>query len=129
MKEPVFLTLDEVLELHRESIECYGGSSEVRDVGLLLSALAMPATTFGGEFLHADLPAMAAALLFHIVQNHPFVDGNKRAGAAAARVFVLMNDAAFDPPGKDYEELVLAVASGTMGKEQATDFFRKHVKV
>jgi death-on-curing protein len=99
VKEPVFLTLDEVLELHRESIQRYGGSAEVRDLGLLLSALAMPATTFAGEFLHADLPAMAAALLFHIVQNHPFVDGNKRAGAAAARVFVLMNDAAFDPPG------------------------------
>jgi death-on-curing protein len=128
VKEPVFLTLEEVLDLHRESIERYGGSAEVRDVGLLLSALAMPATTFGGEFLHPDLAAMAGALLFHLVQNHPFVDGNKRAGAAAARVFVLMNDATFDPPSKEYEDLVLAVASGAAAKDQAVEFFRKYVR-
>src|SRR5688500_12616354 len=106
---PTFLTLPEALELHEESIHRYGGAHGVRDLGLLQSALAQPAATFGGQFLHPDLPSMAAAVLFHIVQNHPFVDGNKRTGAAAARVFLLMNGARFDPPAKDFEEMVLAV--------------------
>ena len=128
MDEPVFLTVEEVLEIHRRSIERYGGSHGVRDVGLLLSALAMPSATFGGQYLHPDLPSMGAALLFHIVQNHPFVDGNKRIGAAASRVFVLMNDAKFDPPPDDFEQLVLSVASGKTSKQDATAFFQTHVR-
>ena len=124
MKQPLFLTLDEVLELHSESIDRYGGSPEIRDVGLLESALAMPATSFGGEYLHADLPTMAAALLFHLVQNHPFIDGNKRTGALAARVFLMINDAVFNPSPADYERLVVGVASGKINKDQTVEFFR-----
>ncbi len=117
-----FLTDVEVLDLHRESIARYGGDGAVRDMGLLESALAQPATSFGGAYLHTDLPSMAAALLFGIVQNHPFADGNKRTGAAAARVFLLVNDAAFDPPNKDFEQTVLAVASGNLTKDELTAF-------
>jgi death-on-curing protein len=126
--QPLFLTLDEALELHRESIDRYGGCYEIRDMGLLQSALAMPAAFFGGDYLHPTLPAMGAALLFHLVQNHPFVDGKKRIGAAAARVFLLMNDIAFDPPAADYEQLVLGVASGRVTKEQTTAFFEQHAR-
>ncbi len=72
---------------------------------------------------------MAAALLFGIVQNHPFADGNKRTGAAAARVFLLVNDAAFDPPNKDFEQTVLAVASGNLTKDELTAFFRQHSRL
>lgn len=87
--EPVFVTLDEVFAIHRDQIERYGGAPGVRDQGLLLSALAQPAATFGEGFLHADLHEMAAAYLFHLIQNHPFVDGNKRVAAVAAAVLLV----------------------------------------
>ena len=74
---PIFLGLDEVIEIHRDQIERYGGHPGVRDMGLLQSAIAMPQASHGGKYLHADLFEMAAAYLFHIVQNHPFVDANK----------------------------------------------------
>lgn len=82
--EPLFLSLDEVVEIHGQQIDRYGGSPGIRDSGGLQSALATPQATFGGEYLHQSMPAMAAAYLFHIYQNHPFVDGNKRVGANAA---------------------------------------------
>jgi len=74
--EPIFLALNEVLEIHEQQIELYGGSHGVRDMNLLESSLGVPQTTFGGEYLHPTLAAMAAAYLFHITQNHPFFDGN-----------------------------------------------------
>lgn len=81
--EPLFLTLDEASEIHAQQIELYGGSQGRRDPAALESAIATPMATFGGQFLHSTIPAMAAAYLFHICQNHPFVDGNKRTGANA----------------------------------------------
>jgi death-on-curing protein len=126
--QPVFLNLTEVLALHQESIDRYGGDPSIRDIALLLSALAMPAATFGGQFLHEDLAAMAAAYLFHIVGNHAFVDGNKRTGAAASRVFLLMNNAQFDPPEDEFEAITLAVASGKATKAEVTTFFKKYVR-
>lgn len=75
---PLFLDRDRVLRTHMSLIERYGGSAGLRDVGLLHSAIAMPQASFGGEFLHKDVFEMASAYLFHIVQNHPFFDGNKR---------------------------------------------------
>jgi death-on-curing protein len=90
--DPLFLSLDEVLEIHAQQIELYGGSDGVRDPAGLESAVATPMATFVGEFLHSTIPSMAAAYLFHICQNHPFVDGNKRAGANAAITFLLIND-------------------------------------
>src|SRR5437867_10279787 len=88
---PTFLSLDEILEIHKDQIARYGGMAGIRDLGLLQSALAQPQATFGSQFLHADLIEMAAAYLFHIVQNHPFIDGNKRVGAVAALVFLQLN--------------------------------------
>ena len=93
---PVFLTLGEILEIHQDQINRYGGASGIRDIGLLQSAIAMPSASFGGQFLHSDLFEMAAAYLFHISQNHPFVDGNKRTGAVAAIVFLALNDIELD---------------------------------
>src|SRR5579864_1839590 len=89
--DPLFLTLDEVLEIHAQQIELYGGSDRVRDPAGLESAITTPTATFGGQGLHSTIPSMAAAYLFHICQNHPFVDGNKR-GANAAITFLLIND-------------------------------------
>ena len=89
---PLSLDISHILRIHLSMIERYGGKEGVRDVGLLHSAIAVPQSSFGGEMLHRDLFEMAAAYLYHIVQNHPFVDGNKRTGAAAALVFLAMND-------------------------------------
>lgn len=92
MAPPVFLDIDRVIRTHRSLIEAYGGVDGVRDAGLLHSALAMPQASFGGQYLHADLFEMAAAYLYHIAQNHPFLDGNKRTGAASAIIVLAMNE-------------------------------------
>jgi death on curing protein len=118
-----FLSLDEVLEIHEQQIERYGGSSGLRDPAALESAVATPQATFGGEFLHASIPAMAAAYLYHLCQNHPFIDGNKRAGANAAITFLLINN--WEPTWDEDEfvELVLSVASGRLAKQELTAAF------
>jgi death on curing protein len=110
--EPVFLSLDEVLEIHEQQIERYAGSAGLRDGAGLESAVATPQATFGGEFLHTSIPAMAAAYLFHLCQNHAFIDGNKRVGANAAITFLLMNN--WEPAFAETElvDMVLSVASG-----------------
>jgi death-on-curing protein len=123
---PEFLSLAEVLEIHRDQIDRYGGSPGIRDMGLLLSALAVPAVTFGGSFLHADLFEMAAAYLFHIVRNHPFIDGNKRTGAVAALVFFSLNDIEIEADEDSFEKMVLAVAADKADKRAVTEFFREH---
>jgi death-on-curing protein len=125
---PNFLTIDEALAIHQRAVVQFGGSAGVRDIGLLQSALAVPQSAFGGQYLHASLAEMAAAYLFHLASNHPFVDGNKRVAAVAARVFLLMNDAEFDPTEQEYGDLVLDVAAGRAGKDAAVAFFKKHVR-
>jgi death on curing protein len=126
--EPTFLTLDEVIVIQRDQIEHYGGSLGVRDWGLLKSAAAMPAATFGGQFLHADLCEMAAAYLFHLVQNHPFIDGNKRVGAVAADVFLLLNGMTLAAGEDEFAEMVLAVARGEFSKSAVAEFIRANSK-
>src|SRR2546426_10931368 len=86
-----YLTKEEVIELHRRGLERFGGMPGLRDEGLLDSALAQPRATFGGEELHPALSAKAAALAFSLINNHPFVDGNKRVGFAALAVFLELN--------------------------------------
>jgi death-on-curing protein len=124
--EATFLTVDELLEIHDDMIERYGGSPGLRDQGLLESAAAAPAASFGGNYLHADLFEMAAALLFSLVQNHPFIDGNKRVGAAAALIFLRMNDVPLNAPEGAMTDLVLDVASGVKGRDAVEAFFRSH---
>jgi death-on-curing protein len=116
--------LEEVVAIHRDQFERYGGSLGVRDWALLQAAVAMPAVTFGGQYLHSDLHEMAAAYLFHIVQNHPFVDGNKRVGAVAADVFLALNNTQLIANQDDYAELVLSISSGEASKSDAAAFFR-----
>ena len=86
-----FLRLNEALYLHRRIIEETGGSGGLRDLGALESALAQPQMTFGGEDLYPSLAEKASALCFSLIQNHPFVDGNKRAGHAATATFLELN--------------------------------------
>src|SRR5258708_35197655 len=121
--EPCFLTLDEILEIHAQQIEIYGGTHGIRDRAGLESALATPQATFDGEYLHATIPAMAAAYLFHICQNHPFLDGNKRTGANAAATFLLANDWHLTLDEEALATLVLGVASGVIDKAKLTQRF------
>jgi death-on-curing protein len=124
---PVFLSLAECLEIHRDQIGRYGGAVGIRDLGLLESAVAMPQVGFAGEFLHADLFEMAAAYLFHIVKNHPFVDGNKRAGAMSAYVFLRLNGLDLQASNESFEGIVRAVAEGKADKGRVAEFFRVNV--
>ena len=126
-RKPEFLTLDEVLALHAEQVERYGGADGLRDLGLLESALATPRATFGREYLHESLPEMAAASLFHLVRNHPFVDGNKRTGLAAAIAFLGLNGLWLDADPGALAEQVLGVARGTSTKADVAVFIRQNV--
>jgi death-on-curing protein len=126
-KKPEFLTLDEVLALHAEQVERYGGAHGLRDLGLLESALAAPQATFEREYLHGSLPEMAAAYLFHLVRNHPFVDGNKRAGLASAIAFLGLNGLWLDADPGDLAEQVLGVARGTSTRSELAEFIRENV--
>lgn len=121
---PFFLDLERVLRIHRSMIKTYGGSEGLRDPGLLHSAIAMPQASFGGDYLHADLFEMAAAYLYHIVQNHPFADGNKRTGAAAAIIFLAINDVMLRPDEEGLVEITMRVAKGEAGKKEVAAFFR-----
>ena len=121
---PDFLALEDVLLLHDDQISLYGGASGVRDLGLLESAVAQPQATYGGNALHDDLFEMAAAYLFHIVKNHPFMDGNKRTGVVAALVFLDLNGVEVAAPRGSIYELTMSVAEGRCGKADVAEFFR-----
>jgi death-on-curing protein len=124
----VFLSLAETLQIHADQIARYGGEPGTRDLNLLKSALAMPPATFADQFLHDDLFEMAAAYLFHIVRNHPFVDGNKRTGAMAAYTFLALNGYELDAPPEDLVEFVMALARGERSKADAALFIRQHTR-
>ncbi len=123
---PRFLELEEVFEIHRDQIERYGGDSGVRDVGLLESAIAMPQAGSGGHYFHADLFEMAAAYVFYVAKNHPFVDGNKRVAAVSALMFLRKNGYKTKPRHKALVDLVLGLVTGTATKDDAAAFFRKY---
>ena len=101
----VFLTLDEAIALHADQIERYGGRPGIRDIGLLQSALGVPSATFEARFLHEGLHEMAVAYLFHIARDHPFVDGNKRAGLVMLLAFLGLNSRWLDAQSQDVERL------------------------
>ena len=126
--EIAFLTLVEVVAIHQDQIRRYGGAVGVRDWGLLKSAVAMPAAMFGGQFLHGELTEMAAAYLFHLVSNHPFIDGNKRVSAAAADVFLALNGWELTANEDAYADLVISVAAGKTGKSEVAEFIRANAK-
>lgn len=119
-----FLTFAQVLEIHQDQILRYGGKAGIRDVGLLKSALGMPAASYAGQYLHTNACEMAAAYLFHLVQNHPFADGNKRVGTVSALIFLLLNGYEFGAPEYELTELVFDVAKGKRNKAEATVFIQ-----
>jgi death-on-curing protein len=124
--QPIFLGVDDVLTIHQDQIERYGGSPDLRDPGLLTSAVDTPRAMFDGRYLHGDLFEMAAAYLYHIVQNHPFVDGNKRTGTAAALVFLDLNGIEIAIDDDALADYVIEVAQGRVPKSDVAAFLRKH---
>jgi death-on-curing protein len=111
-----YLTLTEVLTLHGRLIEQTGGASGIRDLGALEAAVAQPKQTFDGADLYESVLLKAATLGFGLIQNHPFVDGNKRVGHAAMAVFLLLNGYALTATVDDSERVILGVAAGTLDR-------------
>ena len=119
------MTLAEVFEVHTDQIKRYGGEEGLRDRGLLESALAQPEASFAGEWLHKNLYEMAAAYAYHLCQNHPFVDGNKRVALACALVFLEINRKKLTDSKGCLREAMLMTASGKMKKQELALLFRK----
>ena len=114
------MTVEIVREIHAEAITKFGGSDGVRDSALLESAVAAPQASFGGKSPYRDLAEVAAAYLYYLCRNHPFIDGNKRAAFGSCIVFLRLNGVEPRPDGPEWEELVLSIAAGSLDREQAT---------
>ena len=123
-----YLTLGEVVALHTRLLEVTGGAPGIRDLAALDSAIAQPKATFGGVDLYPTLVEKAAALCFSLVQNHPFVDGNKRVGHAAMETFLILNGTEIVASVDDQERLVLDLAAGRIDRAHLTDWLRQHFK-
>ena len=119
------LTVDLVREIHVEAISRFGGSDGVREPALLESAVAAPQASFGGKSPYADIVEVAAAYLFYICRNHPFIDGNKRAALGACLVFLRLNGIEPNTDGPEWEELTLAVAASALDRTETTARLRK----
>jgi death on curing protein len=122
MKDIIFLNKDQILQLHKKAIEDYGGSTGLRDNGLLESAIAQPEASFGGAFLHENLFHMAAAYFFHISQNQPFIDGNKRTGFLALFTFLKINGYSYNASNEITYPFLIEVAEGRKNKEDLAHF-------
>ena len=126
MMEPTFLTKEQVLFLHELAIQEHGGSLGLRDEGLFESALEMPKAGFGGTYFHETIYHMGAAYLFHMVKNHPFVDGNKRIGLLCAVAFFGMNDIKLTLSNQRAIDLTMKLASESVFKEEIAKIFEEN---
>jgi death-on-curing protein len=124
-EEPEFLTLDEILEIHDDQIQHYGGDVGIRDRGLLESAVAMPQQSFGGQYFHRDIFEMAAAYAFHVAESQAFVDGNKRTGLAAAYVFLALNGFRLIEQEDRLYEAMIAVGTRRLDKAGLAQLLRE----
>ena len=122
-----YLSLQEVISLHSLVIAQNGGSSGLRDRGALESAVAQPEASFGGQDLYPDLASKTAALGHSLIQNHPFVDRNKRTGHAAMEVFLLLNGHEIDASVDDQEKIIIDVASGKVSRIELSEWISKHM--
>lgn len=123
--EPDFLSVEDVIQIHGEHLAAYGGAAGVRDQALLESAVATPQASFGEAYLHEDLAHMAAAYAFHIAQNQPFLDGNKRTGLVAALVFLDLNGVTVLDPQERLYGAMIAIAERRMDKDGLAELLRE----
>lgn len=121
----VYLSIDQVLALHKALVRQFGGSHGVRDRGALEAAVARPQMTFGGEDLYADVPAKSAALMHSLVMNHPFIDGNKRVGAATAELFLNLNGCELLAADDDWIRIAFETAEGRVSAEELAIWIRQ----
>ncbi|MBL9146316.1 MAG: type II toxin-antitoxin system death-on-curing family toxin [Verrucomicrobiaceae bacterium] len=121
----IHLTVEIALEIHTEAIAQFGGSMGLRDMALLESAIAAPQASFGGVSPFTDSVDVAAAYLYYLCSNHPFVDGNKRVALGSCLVFLQLNGYSPAPDSEDWENLTLAVAAGVLSREEVTATLRK----
>lgn len=129
MQIPEFLQIADVLEIHQILIDLLGGMPEIRDEGLLESALSQPQATFFGELLHPTIHAQAAAYLYHMAKNHPFLDGNKRTAYGVMETFLRLNGYTIDLSNEQAYNMVMQVAQGEMSKEALSSLLEQHIKV
>lgn len=122
------LSVEIVREIHAEAIKTFGGLNGIRDEALLASAVFAPQSSFGGKSPYTDLIDVAAAYLFYLCRNHPFVDGNKRTAMGAAIVFLRLNGMETAPDSEKWERLLLDVAAGKLDRDQTTQYLRKLAK-
>ena len=122
------LSVEIVTEIHSEAISRFGGSDGLRDLTLLESAVAACQASFGGASPFKDTVEVAAAYLFYLCSNHPFVDGNKRIALGACLVFLQLNGYTPAPDSEEWETLTLAVAAGALSRDEVTAKLRKLVK-
>ena len=122
-----YLSIEEIISLHAKVVAQSGGSSGLRDRGALESASAQPEMTFGGNDLYPTIAEKAAALGHSLIQNHPFVDGNKRVGHAAMEVFLVLNGYEIRASVDEQEQIVLSVASGQKSRAEFAEWLKQHV--
>lgn len=121
-----YLSITEVLDLHDRLLAAYGGASGVRDLGALESAVSQPHAAFGGQDLYPSLVTKAAALCYSLVMNHPFLDGNKRAGHAAMETFLVLNGHGIQCDVEEQERVILQLAAGDLSRNAFTKWVRLH---
>lgn len=121
------LTKQQVILLHKEIIAESGGSPEIRDEGLLDSALNAPFQTFSGTELYPTILEKAARLGYSLIKNHAFVDGNKRIGAHTMLVFLALNNIEVEYEDNDFTQLILGVAAGELSAEQLLAWLQSHI--
>jgi len=123
-----FLTASEILLILEDQIRNYGGKYGLRDINLLSSAVYMPQSSFNGKYLHKTIPAMAAAYAYHLCQNHPFIDGNKRVALAGSLVFLEINGYEFNCKDEILYNKIMELARGDIKKEDLINFYQKYSK-
>jgi death-on-curing protein len=128
LQTPKFLSNSQVINIHQDQIESFGGTAGVRDEGLLDSALAQPQATFGGELLHPNIHEQAAAYLYHLAMNHAFVDGNKRTAFAVMDTFLKLNNYRLNLSPQAAYTLVIRVVQGEVSKQELSAFIQENLQ-
>jgi death on curing protein len=128
LQTPRFLSTSQVIKIHERQIEIFGGTTGIRDEGLLDSALAQPQATFGGELLHPTIHEQAAAYLYHLAMNHPFIDGNKRTAFAVMDTFIRLKGYSLNLSDTETYNMVIRVVRREISKEELSAFLKLHLQ-
>lgn len=123
----IFLDIDDVIEIHNIALERYGGQAGIRTHHLLLSAIYQPQQTFGGQFLYTSISEMAAVYAYHLAENQPFIDGNKRTAFSASVVFLKLNGYSLCATNEEVYQLFIDLANKTVTKDDLVSWYKLKV--